>query len=500
MEHEYKHLTEIRQKTRLMVYTKKRIPAAATLANDAYAFVTRNGGSSYKIFLSEFCAGKSFLMHEMGHMVLQHLRFEETIHRQVLDRVRGIWHILKRQIEQDAAIPDSESIQNFVHLLCNYAMDMEVNSKFFDADEIPFLRFDLTKTIYRKLKLLASSPYASEKMYAVETLRRFSREKAKNPDAYLATPILAEDYGFERGLHWQQYVDLLLSKPDETMQILKKSLEENAVLFFDPNGQGDGNDSHGKIPARVLKRAADLSDMSPEIEKEIRSLEENGDENEDENQNGAGSSHQNGKTKRFEAHKIDSYVRKFIAERAIKEFKDTRTDYLYLSNRGRGDGVVRGKSIAHTDYAPGNVYILVDTSGSILEKNLLKLLSLFSEIRAYIGKGSKVIFWDTDFQSAKSLQKRIDSIPRGGGTNLTPGIAYVGARYCTADDTFFIISDYMDDLEGWLGEIKNLKCPAYGICWKDKKFNEFRNYIKRRLKRDPLEKFCAETETLFVEF
>ena len=60
MKHNYKHLSELKKKMRLIVCTYNKLPKT-DLANEALALVTRSGtaNSCYKIFTSEFCSGKS---------------------------------------------------------------------------------------------------------------------------------------------------------------------------------------------------------------------------------------------------------------------------------------------------------------------------------------------------------------------------------------------------------------------------------------------------------
>ena len=177
------------------------------------------------------------------------------------------------------------------------------------------------------------------------------------------------------------------------------------------------------------------------------------------------------------------------------EYKETRTDYLYLSNRGKTDGVLRGKAVEHNAYVPGNVYIIVDTSSSVPVSQLSRLLDLFIGLRGMAGSDSKVIFWNTQLQKVCSLRHRIDEIPYGGGTDIAAAIAYAGSRYMKKGDKLFIISDYCDRLPRWLTEIKKLRGGTgccYGIRW---------GHAGSAGPSDAepgLVQFCREVETLFV--
>lgn len=243
--------------------------------------------------------------------------------------------------------------------------------------------------------------------------------------------------------------------------------------------QGRLLEQKSKIPSEVIRKAASNQDM---IMAEVCSGEDKSEDMRD-----------FGKTKCFAIHKLGPEVGHFITDRAIDRIEDMRTDYLYLSNRGRTSNILRGKTIDHTDYSQGNVYVIVDTSGSVETRRLAQLLDLFYEIKNRVGRQSKVIFWDSDLQRIDSLCDGITEIPRGGYTEIAPGIKYTACRFCSENDKLFIISDYCDFLDDWLTEIRKLRCSCYGICWTDN-----RKEISC-LDEEKFYEFCKEVETLFVE-
>lgn len=468
MKHNYKHLSELKKKMRLIVCTYNKLPKT-DLANEALALVTRSGtaNSCYKIFTSEFCSGKSFLMHEIGHIVLQHLRFEEALNQQIEAKLRGAWNGFSKYI----SFTNQNQIQtmdSLIRLLKNYAMDMEVNSKFFDEDEKEFVLEDLNQAEYKRLLFISQNPFPGRGA-ATRILGRYYYAKQQNPKAYLVTPVFAEDYGFPRGLSWQHYIDLIIMNPDKVMPIICERLRKLQSQLLEKGA---------KIPSEVIRKEACKSDLSDELSAEVLSKTE-----------GKEDGSQNIKTKSFTIHKLGPKVSRFITDRAVMQFEDSRTDYLYLANRGKSGSLLRGKTIEHSDYTQGNVYVIVDTSGSVETERLAQLLDLFFEIKEMVGEQSKVIFWDSDLQRIDSLRNGIDEIPRGRGTDIAPAIQYTASRFCKDNDKLFIISDYCDYLEGWLDEVKRLRCSCYGICWTNK------------LKRIPYQDsaFYKEVETLFVE-
>ena len=468
---EYKQFSELKKKMRLVVCTHNKL-AKDNLSTDALAYVRRDGNANacYKVYTSEFCSGHSFWMHEIGHILLGHLNFEDETNRQVFERLMGTWKSFSKYI---SFTPENENqtMLSLINLLKNYAMDMEVNSKIFDKDEEAFLIEDMNQAIYKKLSYIVKNRLEGWSEIN-RRLERFNYQKRHNSKAILVTPLFAENYNFPRGLSWRQYIDLIILAPDMVMPQICEKLRTEQEEFIEKTA---------KLPAEVIIKAAKNQDM---ILAEVLSAGK---------RKGNGSGKGFGKTCSFAIHKLGPEVRSFITERALDKTEDSRTDYLYLANRGKSDGILRGKSVEHSDYTQGNIYVIVDTSGSVEMERLAQLLGLFSEIKSSVGQQSKVIFWDTDLQRIDSLRDGINRIPLGRGTDLAPAISYTAGRFCSENDKIFIISDYYDCLDKWLTEVKKLRCSCYGICWTDK--GDEVSYLNK----EDFDAFCREVETLFVE-
>ena len=470
---EYKQFSELKKKMRLVVCTHNKL-AKNDFSTDALAYVKRDGKANacYKVYTSEFCSGHSFWMHEIGHILLGHLNFEDKTNSQVFNKLMGTWKSFSKYI---SFTPENENqtMLSLINLLKNYAMDMEVNSKIFDKDEEAFLIEDMNQAMYKRLSYIVKNRLEGWSEIN-RRLERFNYQRRHNSKAILVTPIFAENYNFPRGLSWRQYIDLIILAPDMVMPQICEKLRTEQEEFIEKTA---------KLPAEVIIKAAKNQDM---VLAEVLSAGKRKGK-------GKGSGKGFGKTCSFAIHKLGPGVRSFITECALDKTEDSRTDYLYLANRGKSDGILRGKSVEHSDYTPGNIYVIVDTSGSVETERLAQLLSLFSEIKSSVGQQSKVIFWDTDLQRIDSLCDGINAIPLGRGTDLAPAISYTAGRFCSENDKLFIISDYYDCLDKWLTEVKKLRCSCYGICWTDKG-NEV-SYLNK----EDFDAFCREVETLFVE-
>ena len=126
--HEYKQFSELKKKMRLVVCTHNKL-AKNDFSTDALAYVKRDGKANacYKVYTSEFCGGHSFWMHEIGHILLGHLNFEDKTNSQVFNKLMGTWNSFSKYI---SFTPENENqtMLSLINLLKNYAMDMEVNS------------------------------------------------------------------------------------------------------------------------------------------------------------------------------------------------------------------------------------------------------------------------------------------------------------------------------------------------------------------------------------
>ena len=180
MKHEYKHFSELKEKMRLVVCAHNKI-SKDDMSNGALAYVTKSGSACYKIFISEFCRGQSFLMHEIGHILFGHLRFEDSTSGQVYDKLMGAWRRFSKYISYSAKNED-RTMLSLIALLKNYAMDMEVNSKVFDKDEQDFLIEDMNKAEYKRLLYIAQNRLPGHGD-AFRRLGRYNYARRTNPKA-----------------------------------------------------------------------------------------------------------------------------------------------------------------------------------------------------------------------------------------------------------------------------------------------------------------------------
>ena len=298
---EYKQFSELKKKMRLVVCTHNKL-AKGDFSTDALAYVKRDGKANacYKVYTSEFCSGHSFWMHEIGHILLGHLNFEDKTNNQVFNKLMGTWKSFSKYI---SFIPENENqtMLSLINLLKNYAMDMEVNSKIFDKDEEAFLIEDMNQATYKRLSYIVKNRLEGWSEIN-RRLERFNNQKRHNSKAILVTPVFAENYSFTRGLSWRQYIDLIILAPDMVMPQICEKLRTEQEEFIEKTG---------KLPAEVIIKAAKNQDM---VLAEVLSSTV-----------GKGSRKSRGKTMNFAIHRLGPEVRSFITERALDKTEDSRT-------------------------------------------------------------------------------------------------------------------------------------------------------------------------------
>ena len=232
---EYKQFSELKKKMRLVVCTHNKL-AKGDFSTDALAYVKRDGKANacYKVYTSEFCSGHSFWMHEIGHILLGHLNFEDKTNSQVFNKLVGTWKSFSKYI---SFTPEKEkqTMLSLINLLKNYAMDMEVNSKIFDKDEEAFLIEDMNQATYKRLSYIVKNRLEGWSEIN-RRLERFNNQKRHNSKAILVTPVFAENYSFTRGLSWRQYIDLIILAPDMVMPQICEKLRTEQEEFIQKTG------------------------------------------------------------------------------------------------------------------------------------------------------------------------------------------------------------------------------------------------------------------------
>lgn len=162
-----------------------------------------------------------------------------------------------------------------------------------------------------------------------------------------------------------------------------------------------------------------------------------------------------------------------------RKIENTHANIMYYYNRRKyGKVDVVTKETRENIYRPGNIYVIVDCSGSIDERAIKKMLNVIKQLSKKCGSKSRVIWWDTRLCKDVLLRDPQEPIC-GGGTDIAEGIKYVRERYLkSSNDKLFIISDYYDSLGKWYQEAAHIRNEISGICWtQDKSIKSAEEFI-----------------------
>lgn len=163
-----------------------------------------------------------------------------------------------------------------------------------------------------------------------------------------------------------------------------------------------------------------------------------------------------------------------------KKIENSHANIMYYYNRRKyGKIDVVTKETRENIYRPGNIYVVVDCSGSIDERAIKKMLNVIKQLSKKCGPKSRVIWWDTRLCKDVLLREPQEPVC-GGGTDIAEGIKYVREKYLkNSNDKLFIISDYYDSLGKWYKEAEHIRNEINGICWtQDKSIKSAEDFVK----------------------
>lgn len=510
------------------------IPIVDDLSPEKMAFVTKTPSGAYKLFVNTKIPENYhnfFKLHEYGHILFGHLKYTESHSKQLTKKVLQYWPKIEPHIElddEDKAKSKLELVNKYIlplqHVIENYAMDMEVNSKLYPSEE----EKQAMTTVMSNSMILAQLNDDLVLDATLEQIKNYIDEGQKEP---FARPVYPSNYEFEDQLSYQEYLDLIFLNIEKFINFLKRDAQQQGGQKQNgqSNGSGQsqsggskssssGQNSSGDADDKDNDGSSGLSDedkerLKKQAEREMNSAKKrltlddienlrkkanNSDMDKESNNEEAASSGHDGEGEGLgsgegdgegepewtgtsglghtHAHKErpdviplgDGRALAKIIEKAAfsKKITNTRENIMWYYNRRKyGDKDIVSKQVTENLYRPGTIYVLVDCSGSINEKAIKIMLKAIKLIAKKCGPNSRVIWWDTDLVADQPLRGKQKPIC-GGGTDIGAGIAYVRERYLKkSNDKLIIISDYEDSVGKWLREAEKCSNDMMGIGW-----------------------------------
>lgn len=432
------------------------------------AFATRSKGLTgvYEIYVNPNIPSysrKPLLLHEMGHVIFSHMSLQKVQRGIIINKIMSYWANIQKHI--DISTYTKEEIKNISKDICesilNIAMDFEVNSKLFSDSE--WERF-IEYTNWAYIQAMAKSPVSTDE----ELKNVLSSIKDTDPKKRIViTPCWPQELNFPPRLNYKQYIDLILLNQQDFFKYLKEKLSSSE------NGDDSNSSDNTLTREEIDKLRKQSNDTNVDITEGLRDAGVTEQLREDKNTTHMSPIGTSSKSDILDISKnkqLEKCLRDLVFNKSITV---TKTDNIYYYNRRKyNSNFLISKNVEQEVYVPGNVYLLVDCSGSVGKDTLSSLIGAVKNVAKECGQESRVIWWNTELVK-DVLIKNCGNEVSNGGTNIAPGIEYVNNKYLKKRENsiFIIISDYQDTLDVWYNIIKNIKCSALGICWIPKTSN-----------------------------
>lgn len=394
----------------------------------AYTYARMNElcGTIYRIYVnnSDPELAKFLYVHECGHIIFGHAKNMNTREDNFLRiKIASAYDKVRDVFESPESLFDL-----FRSLIYNMVMDFEVNSKLYTPEEWEYMNSLVQKAL-------------------------------KDPDQWGLWPA---DFGYDAGLTWNEYLNLILMNPQIFMERLKAR--------FDLNGNEDGghpeDDEEGETHSPISKQIR----FTPEDIERLRKIA--GDHN------GATFSAPNGNMQGFtrkqagavgidftEFENQEDLLRMVKKLLYVQSSDKGRRDQLYNLNRNKyNSNVLIPKNVQYVNHRKAKLFLLFDVSGSVEPKAVFNLISTFRKFSKDF-KNTRIVSWSTMLVDEWGIE---DKIPNnyGGGTDIAPGIQYMNQKYeLKKDDVLFVISDFNDQLSDWKPVLNSLHCKKFAINW-----------------------------------
>jgi hypothetical protein len=155
-----------------------------------------------------------------------------------------------------------------------------------------------------------------------------------------------------------------------------------------------------------------------------------------------------------------------LRERAFVEMrKRLNTDMLYNINRNKFQtDVLIPRRSRQIDKMPASLCILLDVSGSVPVALLQRVVKTIMRAEGVFDRRkSRLVYWSDSLRGDIPLSE-IHHVIAGGSTVMADGIEYC-KKYTDDNSSFFIISDFQDDIGDWIRAAKDIKGRKTAIAY-----------------------------------
>jgi hypothetical protein len=430
-------------------------------------------------------------LHEKGHILFNHYQ-RPLAHRAQFEAFfrNNLHHILARlPPERNRAARTGIYSTYIYNRFSEIAQAMEINSKLFKDDWKEALPYLVSGRFYREL----DTPVFTAK--DAEELRR--RLEARDAPGALTVNTQFEECLYPKpawppGLDWISYMAFLCMEYSSFLDALGGGADKK-IRSSDVTSYNAGLQMEDQIREQY----------------ELAEFQKDDEDEDDEARPGRSQGFTNARISRSVTECNDFYGLLNILRERSRSLKKSRlyTDLLYYANRNRFNAEILIPRRYRVDaWTQNSVCILLDVSGSVPLAFIKQAVGIIIQAEGVFDRRrSRLVSWSDSLRDDEPLSG-LRSVSSGGGTVLSGGIDYC-KRYLTESSSFFIISDFQDDLGDWLTAAKSIPgrktAIGYGKMGRDVSFEQWFTAVGSNAdyRKRPVEpgEFCAVFDVVLIK-
>jgi hypothetical protein len=451
-------------------------------------------------------------LHEKGHILFNHYQRPRAHRVQFETFFRNNLHSILARLPPERNLLAKLGVYStyIYNRFSEIAQAMEINSKLFKDDWNDALPFLLRCRFFRELE----APVFTGKD-AMELLRKLESRKFPSPDrsagvAGTAPPGISaaanpsgavfEEYlypkpSWPQGLDWISYMSFLCLEYSSFMDALAGS-PDRKIRSSDISAYNAGQEMEDQIREQHESAVTAFQDRD-------EAPAEDGEPHP-----GRSAAFTNARISRSVTECNDTYDLLGILRERSRSLSKSRlyTDLLYNTNRNKFNAeTLIPRRRRNEAWTQNSVCILLDVSGSVPASFVRQVVGIIIQAEGSFNKRrSRLVSWSDSLRDDVPLSA-LRTVSSGGGTVLGKGIEYC-KQYLGEDSSFFIISDFQDDLCDWLDAAKDIPgrktAIGYGKAGRDISFEQWFSAIgsSAAYRKRPVEprEFCAVFDAVLI--
>ncbi|MDR0452426.1 MAG: VWA domain-containing protein [Treponema sp.] len=447
-------------------------------------------------------------LHEKGHILFNHYQRPRAHRVQFETFFRNNLHSILARLPPERNLLAKLGVYSsyMYNRFSEIAQAMEINSKLFKDDWNAALPYLLRYRFFRELEApVFTGKDAMELLRKLED-RKFGGAGGAAPPGIPPGPVISpsgavfEEYlypkpSWPRGLDWISYMAFLCIEYASFMDALAGS-PDRKIRSSDISAYNAGREMEDQIREQHESAVTAFADSG-------EPPAEDGDP-----RPGRSAAFTNARISRSVTECDDTYDLLGILRERSRCLRKSRlyTDLLYNANRNKFNAeTLIPRRRRDEAWTRNSVCILLDVSGSVPASFVKQVVGIIVRAEgAFDKRRSRLVSWSDSLRDDVPLSA-LRTVSSGGGTVLGKGIEYC-KQYLGENSSFFIISDFQDELCDWLDAAKDIPggktAIGYGRVGRDVSFEQWFSALGagaayRKRQADPRE-FCAVFDAVLI--